>query len=129
MLLEIHSTIFGAPYWWMRSTVGVLPTNALAAAFVSALGSSRGRRCMLGDRPLEGERRTVSTISVGAPFVGFRTSYNTGRLFGRSHEDFFAFASGRAVLTLTAEGERTPSVATERRVLWDLYRRAEANKL
>jgi hypothetical protein len=127
--MEIHSTIFSAPYWWMRSTVGVFPSNTLATAFVSALGSSHGRRCMLVGARLESERRTIGAILVGSPFVGFRTTYDTGRSVGQSHRDFFAFASGRTVVTVTAEGERTPSAAIEQRVLSALYRRAEANKI
>jgi hypothetical protein len=128
LLLEIHSTIFSAPYWWMRSTVGVLPSRTLATAYVSALGSSRGRRCMLVGLRLKGEKRTIGTLPVGSPFVGFRTSYSSDRLIGRSHIDFFAFRSGRVVVTLTAEGERTPPLATEQRLLSMLYRRAQTHK-
>jgi hypothetical protein len=127
LLLEIHSTILNAPYWWMRSTVGLLPNEALAAAYVSALGSSRGHRCLV--HRAAGIETTVSALPVASPIIGIRFSQSTDRLIGRSHSDVFAFASGRAVVTLTAQGERTPALATEQHLISLLYNRAKAHQL
>jgi len=126
VLLEIHSTILNAPYWWMRSTIGVLPNEALAAAYVSALGSSRGHRCLLMKIPRRADM-TISTIAIDSPFKGIRISQNTGVQW--THNDTLAFASGRAVITLTAQGERTPSLATEQHIISLLYNRAKAHQL
>jgi hypothetical protein len=126
MLLEIHSTILNAPYWWMRSTVGLLPNDALAAAYVSVLGSSRGRRCLLMRVPKRADM-TVSAIAVASPFIGIRVTQNTGVQW--THSDVFAFASGRAVITLTAQGERTPALATEQHLISLLYSRAKEHQL
>jgi hypothetical protein len=126
VLLEIHSTILNAPYWWMSSTVGVLPNEALAAAYVSALGSARGHRCLLMKIPRRADM-TISTIAVASPFKGFRITQNTGVQW--THSDTLAFASGRAVVTLTAQGERTPALVTEQRLISLLYSRAKTHTL
>jgi hypothetical protein len=126
-LLEIHSPIFNAPYWWMRSTVGVLPSATLAASYVSALGSPRDRRCFFARVP-RSVHPTISTLAVSCPIIGFRKTENTG-LSRQTHIDVFAFASGRAVVMLTAEGETMPPLATERRLASLLRARAEAHKV
>lgn len=126
VLLEVHSTILNAPHWWMRSTVGLLPNQALAAAYVSALGSARGRRCLLVKAPRRADM-TARAIAVTSPFVGVRISQSTGVQW--TYSDTFAFASGRAVITLTTQGERTPALATEQRLISLLYNRAKAHQL
>jgi hypothetical protein len=128
MVLMIHSATFGAPYWWLRSTVEVMPSNAFATAYAALLGSSRGRRCLFAGFPRpKGGYPTVSSLPVAPPIVGIRVDNNFGA--GQSHRDLFAFASGRAIVTLLTEGEYTPPLTTEQRLASLLYARAEAHKL
>ncbi len=128
IVLVIHSAIFGAPYWWMRSTVEVMPSNAFAAAYAALLGSSRDRRCLFAGLPKpEGGYPTVTSVPVASPMVGIRVDKNFG--VGQSHRDLFAFASGRAIVMLLTEGEYTPPITTDRRIFALLYTRADAHKL
>ncbi len=127
LLMEVQSPIFGSAYWWMRSTVAAMSSETFAAAYVSALGSSRGHRCLL---PRQADLKvSFSTLRVAPPVVGFRVTEKVGTRIERSHRDIFAFAAGRAVATLTTEGERTPPLTAEQRLLSLLYNRAEAHKL
>jgi hypothetical protein len=127
MVLKIHSAIFGAPYWWLRSTVEVMPSEAFATAYAALLGSSRDRRCLF---PRQADLKVAfSKLPVASPLVGVRVTENVGRRIEPSHRDIFAFASGRAVVTLTAEGERTPPITAEQHLASLLYTRAEAHRL
>lgn len=127
LLMKVQSPIFGSAYWWMRSTVAVMSNEAFAAAYVSALDSSRGHRCLLPRTPPI--KVSFSTLQVAPPAVGVRIGEMVGTRVERSHRDFFAFAAGRSVVTLIAEGEKTPSLVAEQHILSLLYSRAEAHKL
>jgi len=128
MMLTIHSAIFDAPYWWMRSTVEVMPSKAFATAYAALLGSSRDRRCLFAGLPRpEGGYPTVSSLPVPSPMVGIRVDKNLEAR--QSHRDLFAFASGHAIVMLLTEGEYTPPLTTEQRILALLYSRAQAHKL
>jgi len=70
---------------------------------------------------------TARAIAVTSPFIGIRVTQNTGVQW--THSDTVAFASGRAVITLTAQGERTPSLATEQQLISLLYNRAKSHQL
>lgn len=127
LLMKVQSPILGSAYWWTRSTVAVTSNEAFAAAYVSALDSSRDHRCLL---PRSAAIKvSFGTLRVAPPAIGFRVTEKVGTRIERSHQDVFAFAAGRAVVTLTAEGEKTPSLTAEQRMLSLLYSRAETHKL
>jgi hypothetical protein len=126
MVLKIHSVIFGAPYWWLRSTVEVMPSKAFATAYAALLGSSRDWRCSF---PRQADLKIAfSAIPVRSPIVGLRVTQNAGT-FAQTCQDTFTFASGRAVVMLSISGSRTPALTTEQRLASLLYTRAEAHKL
>jgi hypothetical protein len=129
MVLKIHSAIFGAPYWWLRSTVEVMPSKALAAADVAIFASSRDWHCFL---PPQAElqaklKMAFSAIPVTPPIVGLRVTQDAGTF--ETYQDIFTFAFGRAVVTLSTSGSKTPALTTEQRLASLLYSRAEAHKL
>jgi hypothetical protein len=126
MVLVIHSAIFGAPYWWLRSTVEVMPSKAFATAYATLLGSSRDWRCSF---PRQAElKMAFSAIPVRSPLVGLRVTQDAGT-FAQSYQDIFTFASGRAVVMLSISGSKMPALTTEQRLLSLLYTRTEAHKL
>ena len=125
LVLEIHSTILSAPYWWIRSTVGVMPSAELAAAYVSAIENPRDRHCL---RAASASRATLSSLAAPPPIMGFRSTPTVG-VVRPTHTDTFDFDSGRVVVALIVQGEHTPPLTTEQRVASLLYRRVETNKL
>jgi hypothetical protein len=133
MVPRIRSAILGAPYWWMRSTVEVMPSEAFATAYAALLGSSRDRRCLF---PRQAESKMAYTpLPVASPIVGLRVTQSTGTI-GQTYQDLFTFASGRAVITLNISGSilrtagsKMPSLTVEQRLASLLYSRAEAHKL
>jgi hypothetical protein len=126
LLMKVQSPIFGSAYWWARSTVGAMSSETFAAAYASALGNPRDRHCLL---PPHAELKVAfSALPVASPSFGLRVTEDAGT-FDQSHRDIFAFASGRAVVTLTISGSRTPSLRTDQRLLFLLNNRAKAHKL
>lgn len=126
MVLKIHSAIFGAPYWWLRSTVEVMPSKAPAAADVAVFGSSRDWHCFF---PRQADLKVAfSALPVASPFVGIRVTQSAGTI-AQTYQDIFAFASGRAMVTLSISGSKMPAFTAEQRLLTLLYNRAEAHKL
>jgi hypothetical protein len=135
------------------SAVYVLRSDAMASHDVAVFGSARARSCLKRDsfeqavnRGSKQERESFFThvkisrlvLSAGSvPALGLRvTAVDAAFLHapgtkGRPnyYEDFVAFAVGPTVITLKATGSPRPfSVATERRLLSSLYRRAQANR-
>jgi hypothetical protein len=126
MVLVIHSAIFGAPYWWLRSTVEVMPSKAFATAYAALLGSSRDWRCSF---PRQAElKMAFSAIPVRSSLVGLRVTQDVGT-FAQSYQDIFTLASGRAVVMLSISGSKMPSLKAEQRLASLLYTRTEAHKL
>jgi hypothetical protein len=128
LLMEIQSPVFNSAYWWTRSTIAATSSEAFAAAYAWALASPRGGRCLL---PRESAGKTILTaLPVTSPFVGIRVGWrNPDDVSKRSHREIFAFASRRAVFTLTVEGEKMPALTTEQHLLSRLYTRAKEHKL
>jgi hypothetical protein len=126
LVLVIHSAIFGAPYWWMRSTVEVMPSDAFATAYAAVFGSSRDWPCFF---PRQADLKVAfSALQVASPFVGIRVTQSAGTI-AQTYQDIFAFASGRAMVTLSISGSKMPAFTAEQRLLTLLYNRAEAHKL
>lgn len=124
--MKIQSPTLNSAYWWMRSTVWVAARPAFASAYVAALESSHGRQCFL---PLDPDPKVkFSTLPIAAPFIGIRVTHNSGSPL-QTHDDLFAFAVGRAVVTLVVEGSVTPTLTAIEHPLALLHSRAEANKL
>jgi len=127
LLIEMHSAVLSAHYWWMQSNVGVMPNNALAAAYVSSIGSSHGRRC-LAATSANSLHATLSPLAAPPPIVGIRATSTAGG-YPSIHTDTFAFASGRVVVALNAQGLHTPPLKIAQHVASLLYSRAETYKL
>jgi hypothetical protein len=106
--------------------VEVMPSKALATAYAALLGSSRDWRCSF---PRQAElKMAFSTLSVRSPILGLRVTQDVGTI-AQTYQDIFAFASGRAVVTLSISGSRTPSLTAEQRLASLLYTRAETHTL
>ncbi len=126
LLMKVQSPIFGSAYWWARSTVAAMSSDTFAATYVSALGNPNDRHCLLPPQP---ELKVAfGTLPIAPPSMGLRATDGAGTP-AQTHQDFFAFAAGRAVVTLTISGSRTPPLTTDRRLLSLLYQRAKAHKL
>ena len=127
LLIEIHSTTLRAHYWWIQLHRRRDGDNALAAAYVSTLGSSHGRQCLVvtAANPLHA---TLSPLAAPPPIVGVRSTSTAGR-YPSIYTDTFAFASGRVVVALNAQGLHTPPLKIVQHVASLLYSRAETNKL
>ena len=138
-LVAVESKAFaGSGGGLMSSSVNVMPTKAVAAAYVLALRTSRGRGCFTMSIRGEEEPTTETTLPVALPGslprTGFRVTTEVPALPTplRTRVDAFFFVAGDAVIELLAtSATRLPlaPAATERRLLTLLYRRAKAYKL
>ncbi len=133
------------PHESAQSAVYVMSDSELAHREVAAAMSSRGLQCAVSKNvnvkpegtgaevPLL-NKITISSVQLrvdGTPIVGVRTAaHETIETSGPSdasnyYQDLWAFAVGRAVITLTVVGSPHPfPTAEERRLLSVLYARA-----
>jgi len=133
------------PHESAQSAVYVMSDSELAHREVTAAMSSRGRQCAVSKNVAvkpEGtgtevpllNKINISNVQIrvdGTPIVGVRTAaHETIEASGPSdasnyYQDLWAFAVGRAVITLTVVGSPQPfPTAEERRLLSVLYARA-----
>jgi hypothetical protein len=145
---EYQSSLF--PIESVSSAVYLLRSDATASHEVAVFASARARSCLKHDNfeqvVTAGSKREsffthvkISALFLSAgsvPARGHRVTavdaafLHVSRTKGRPnyYEDSLSFSVGPAVITLTATGSPRPfPVATERRLLLLLYRRAEAS--
>ncbi len=143
LVLAIHSPLFVDSGRSVRSTVALMPSEALAKAYVSALASRRGRLCLLAQQPKGVQGRSVSAVPavpgtlIGHQAVGIRERASIGVSRGGAPalaviSDTFVFASGPAVIKLivdaTGKTPPAPALSAEQKLLSLLYSRAAAHR-
>jgi hypothetical protein len=133
----------------IKSSVEVMPNAALAARGFAAVRSARGQSCLarsLTDLIVAAARRgsrlapvaisrLPDPLPAGQDSFGVRVTTSlitdvAGKQTRLPVElDVFSILSGPAEVNLTSTGSRSPSAASERRLLELLYTRAQAHKL
>jgi len=141
LVAAVHSPLFVDPGRSLRSTVALMPSEALAKAYVSAVASRRGRLCLLAQQPKGVQHRRVSAVPavpgtlIGHQAVGIRerASIGVNRRGAPALaviSDTFVFASGPALIKLIVDGtdKTPPALSAEHTLLSLLYSRAAAHR-